>query len=44
MKKMEKNHLEAVEDLQEIYEKKIYVESSNYLKLEQEKLEMKNYY
>lgn len=34
MKKMEMNHLEAVEDLQNVYEKKLYVESSNFLKLE----------
>ena len=27
-----------------MYDKKLYVENSNYLKLEQEKLEMKNYY
>ena len=44
MKKMESNHLSAVEELQTIYEKKLYIEGSNYLKLEQEKLEMKNYY
>lgn len=44
MKKMEVNHLDSVEDLQSVYEKKLYVESSNFLKLEQEKLEMKNYY
>lgn len=31
-------------ELEALYEKKLYVESSNYLKLEQEKLEMENYY
>ncbi len=44
MQKMESNHLHEVEDIQGSYEKKLYIESSNYLKLEQEKLEMKNYY
>ena len=44
MRKMEMNHLQAVEDLQSVYEKKLYIESSNYLKLEQEKLEMIKYY
>jgi len=44
MKRMEMNHLQAVEELQGVYEKKLYLEGSNYLKLEQEKLEMKNYY
>ena len=44
MIKMEQNHVQAVEDLQDAYEKKIYIEQSNYLKLEQEKMEMKNYY
>jgi hypothetical protein len=44
MKKMEMNHLQAVEELQAVYEKKLYIEQSNFLKLEQEKLEMKNYY
>jgi hypothetical protein len=34
MKKMEMNHLQAVEDLQAVYEKKLYIENSNYLKLE----------
>lgn len=44
MKKMELNHLNAVEDLQQVYEKKLYIENSNYLKLEQERLEMIKYY
>jgi hypothetical protein len=34
MKKMEMNHLQAVEELQNIYEKKLYIEGSNFLKLE----------
>jgi hypothetical protein len=34
MKKMEMNHLQAVEDLQSVYEKKLYIENSNFLKLE----------
>lgn len=34
MKKMELNHLNAVEELQGVYEKKLYIENSNYLKLE----------
>jgi hypothetical protein len=33
-KKMEGNHLGGVEDLQSVYEKKLYIEGSNYLKLE----------
>ena len=44
MKKMEQNHLQSVEKLQSVYEKKLYIENSNYLKLEQEKLEMIKYY
>ena len=44
MRRMEQNHLGAVEELQEVYERKLYVENSNFLKLEQEKLEMKNFY
>jgi hypothetical protein len=31
---MESNHLKAVEELQEVYEKKLYIEGSNFLKLE----------
>ena len=34
MKKMEINHLSAVEELQAVYDKKLYVEGSNYLKLD----------
>jgi hypothetical protein len=44
MEKMELNHLQAVEELQGVYEKKLYIEGSNFLKLEQEKLEMEKYY
>lgn len=41
---MEMKHLQAVEELQGVYEKKLYIEGSNYLKLDQEKSEMENYY
>ena len=41
---MENKHLEAVERLEDVYQKKIQIEESNLLKLEQEKLEMKKYY
>lgn len=44
MKKMELNHLQCVEELQSLYERKLYIENGNYLKLEQEKIEMKNFY
>jgi len=44
MKSMEMEHLTEVEDLQAVYEKKLYIEQSNYLKLDQEKSEMVNYY
>lgn len=44
MKKMEMKHLQSVEELQTLYERKLYIENSNYLKLEQEKIEMKNFY
>jgi hypothetical protein len=33
-----------VEELQSLYERKLYIENGNYLKLEQEKIEMKNFY
>ena len=41
---MEMKHLQSVEELQTLYERKLYIENSNYLKLEQEKIEMKNFY
>jgi hypothetical protein len=44
MKKMEANHLAAVEDLEAVYERKLYVECGSFLKLEQEKLERKKHY
>lgn len=34
MRKMEANHLAAVEDLESVYERKLYIECGNYLKLE----------
>ena len=40
IKKMEMNHLERIEELQALYDKKIFIENSNYLRLEQEKIEM----
>lgn len=44
MHKMEENHVAAVEDLEAVYERKLNVECGNYLKLEQEKLEMRKHY
>ena len=41
---MEHNHLDAVKDLESVYERKLYIECGNYLKLEQEKLEMRKHY
>lgn len=41
---MEENHIAAVEDLEAVYERKLNVECGNYLKLEQEKLEMRKHY
>ena len=41
---MESNHLSAVEEIQTIYEKKLYAQGSDYLSLEQSKLEMKKHY
>jgi hypothetical protein len=34
MKKMEANHLAAVEDLESVYERKLYIECGSFLKLE----------
>ena len=39
--KMEANHLEGVEGLQREYDAKLDLQMSDYLKLEQEKLEMR---
>lgn len=44
MHKMEENHVAAVEDLESVYERKLNVECGNFLKLEQEKLEMRKHY
>ena len=41
---MEANHLAAVEDLESVYERKLYIECGSFLKLEQEKLERKKHY
>ena len=40
----EANHLNAVEELQVIYEKKLAIQGNNFLSLEQQKLERKNEY
>ena len=44
MQKMEANHLQQVEEVQTLYEKKLYAQGSDYLSLEQSKLEMKKFY
>ena len=44
MNKVEENHIAAVEDLESVYERKLNVECGNYLKLEQDKLEMSKHY
>ncbi len=44
MRKMESNHVAAVDELAAVYERKLDVECGNFLKLEQEKLEMKKHY
>ena len=44
MRKMESNHVAAVDELAGVYERKLDVECGNFLKLEQEKLEMKKHY
>lgn len=44
MRKMEQNHVNAVDDLAAVYERKLDVECGNFLRLEQEKLEMKKHY
>ncbi len=36
---MEMNHIERIEELQGLYERKIFIENSNYLQLEQKMLE-----
>ena len=37
MKKMELNHLQCMEELQTLFEKKLALENANYNKLEKEK-------
>ena len=44
MRKMESNHEQAVDDLADVYDRKLDVECGNFLRLEQEKLEMKKHY
>ena len=41
IKKMEMNHLDRIEELQTLYDKKISIENSMYLKLEQNMIELK---
>ena len=41
MKKMELNHLQCMEELQTLYEKKLAIENQNYTKLEKAKGEMR---
>ena len=41
---MESNHEQAVDDLADVYDRKLDVECGNFLRLEQEKLEMKKHY
>ena len=44
MKKMELNHLQCMEELQSLYEKKLAYENQAYKRLEKEKTEMQNEY
>lgn len=44
MKKMELNHLQCMEELQTLYEKKLLFENHAYRRLEKEKTEMQNEY
>lgn len=44
MKKMELNHLQCMEELQTLYEKKLAYENLSFKRLEKEKTEMQNEY
>lgn len=44
MKKMELNHLQCMEELQTLYEKKLAFENQNFKRLEKEKNEMQGEY
>lgn len=44
LSKMEANHFAEVEEIKEVYEKKLYQKQSEYLSLEQSKLELKKHY
>ena len=44
MQKMESKHLTDVEEIQNDNDKKLYAQASDYLNLEQSKLEMKKMY
>ena len=44
MGNMESDHLKSVDELQKDYDKKLEAQATEYLKLEQEKLEMKKAY
>jgi hypothetical protein len=44
MKKMELNHLQCMEELQSLYEKKLAFENQNYKRLQSEKVQMEHEY
>ena len=44
MKKMELNHMQCMEELQTLYEKKLAYENQSYKRLDKEKNEMQNEY
>lgn len=44
MQKMEATHFQQVEDIQSLYERKLLAQDSDYLNLEQAKLEMEQQY
>lgn len=44
MKKMELNHLQCMEELQSLYEKKLAFENMNYKRLSSEKVQMEHEY
>jgi predicted subunit of tRNA(5-methylaminomethyl-2-thiouridylate) methyltransferase len=44
MKKMELNHMQCMEELQSLYEKKLAYENQSFKRLEKEKNEMQNEY
>jgi hypothetical protein len=44
IKEMEMNHLERIEELQALYDMKIFIENSNFLQQEQKMMEMEEMY